>query len=193
MSTMMKELVKKEWASLCEVLKSKMDETYCPYRSILCGSWCNPYAIDTLPDEELGLGMCDEVIYTITENGNYRDETENTHYGSCKVDMMKPRWKYMADNEYVIKEVIEFELDNCMFVRLVLFQPYPYDSPPTDMSRIEFAFGKMTFGVSYILPWHVWEQHREEIETIFKDSVVILLKPSNMTYEDLWENMSILA
>jgi len=193
MSTMMKELVKKEWKKLGELLKRtvNVEEKKCYDWSKLWVSFCNPHTSIIMRDVEVGLELSDDIIYTLTENGRCQDTVESD-YGFCKLDVMKPRWEYMTDNGFIIKEVIEFEFDNRVYVRLVLYQPPQYECPPTDMSRIEFAFGNITFGVSYIIPWCVWQQRRKEIESIFEPSEVIVWNPTNLCEND-WENITTVA
>lgn len=181
LSSMMRSLVKKELSAMYTILKKVNVYTIRKEKKlynccILNGSGCEDFCEDT----------GEEVIYTLNENCvvDMLDHTIS-QYGSCNVDVIKPRWVFMADNGYKIKETIKFQFESARYVRMVVHISSTFNGPQGDISRIEFAFGKITFGVSYILPFYVWEQRCEEIKDIFTDrktgpSVVI---PVNLDWD----------
>lgn len=156
----MKSMMKKELSAVCSVLKKANVHTVHQEQQmynccILNGPGCedNDY----------------EVIYILNENGVRLGDHNRSQYGSCKLDLIKTRWVHMAENGYNIKETIKFQFESASYVRMVVHVTNHFDFSQGDMSRIEFAFGNIIFGISYILPLYVWELHCEEIEDIFRD------------------------
>lgn len=189
LSTMMKTLMNKERYELYVVLHKvsicKEENLYdCCFESE-----CNK----VLYDEEHEMELSDEVIYALNEN--YMELCNHTAEGSeyryCTIDAMNPRWEFLAENGYKIQEVNDFSFENILYVRMVLHLPYNYDGPSIDLSRIEFAFGKITFGISYIIPLYVWKQRQSEIEAMFRGKGNLTEVPTSCMNGD-WENVSII-
>lgn len=191
LSTMMKSLMHKEWRGVSAVLQKinvcKQDNVY----DCCFGSECHK----SFYDEEDGLEMCDEVIYTLNEN--YMELCNQTatctEYRYCTVNAIKPRWEFLAENGYTIQEVIEFTFKHTQYVRMVIHLPCNYDDHPIDISRIEFAFGKITFGISYIIPLYVWNQYQSEIDSLFTytENITMFTSHDNGDWEKVLPSINI--
>lgn len=165
LSSMMKSMMKKELFALYTVLKKVNVYTVREEKKMF-----NCCILNGLGREALGQDTGHEVIYTLNENCIVGvGDITTCHYGSCAVDIMKPRWMLMSENGYNMKETSKFLFESEWYVRMVVHVTNQLNEPQGDLSRIEFAFGKITFGVSYILPLYVWDQRSEEIEDIFRD------------------------
>lgn len=164
-SRMMKSLMKKELSILHTVIKHANIYTIREEKKLY--ECC---ILNGLICKEIGEETSHEVIYTLNENCVVGGgDMTISEYRSCKVDVMKPRWTLMAENGYNIKETIKFQFESTWYVRMVVHVTNQFNDRQGDLSRIEFAFGNITFGVSYILPLYVWDQRCEEIEEIFRD------------------------
>lgn len=179
---MMRLMMKRELSIIYRVLKKvsvyilkEEDKLYC------CGIPYRTWGHIALDGEEETINPF-EVVYNTLNEENHPQTITDCEYLSCEIDVIKQQWVRMSENEYMIKEVIPFQFEQLLYVRLVLTKPFNYDGPTRDISRIEFAFGNITFGVSYIIPGCVWEERGHEIEAIFKDKIV---EPSYP--QDEWE------
>lgn len=162
-SRMMKSMMKKELSALHTVLKKVNVYTIREEKKLY-----NCCILNGLVCKELGEETSHEVIYTLNENCAVgQGDITTSEYGSCNVDVMKPRWTQMAENGYNMKETIKFQFESAWYVRIVVHVTNQFYDPQGHLSRIEFAFGNITLGVSYILPLYVWDQRYEEIEDIF--------------------------
>lgn len=107
-----------------------------------------------------------KVMHAPMEEVIYYDENQEI-FKSCRVDNMKTRWDYLADLGYKMTEIITFYHNNKAFIRIIISTHEPSSRGIRDISRIDFVLGKLTFGVSYIIPMNVWEKRSEEIKNIF--------------------------
>lgn len=161
LSSMMKSMMKNELSAVYTVLKKVNVYTVRQEKKLYHCCILNGSGIE----EDTG----HEVIYTLNENLVRLGDHITSDYGCCKVDAIKSRWIRMSDKGYAIKETVNFKFENELYVRMIVHVTNQFDDPQGDISRIEFAFGNLTFGVCYIIPWYVWDQRREEIEAIFGD------------------------
>lgn len=93
----------------------------------------------------------------------YYDVNRDT-FASCDVNNMKTRWDYLADSGFVIKEIITFYHNHKAYVRIIVNKT---STNFNHVSQVEFALGKCTYGVSYIIPLTVWERRGKEIIELF--------------------------
>lgn len=93
----------------------------------------------------------------------YYDVNQDT-FASCDVNNMKTRWDYLADSGFAIKEIITFYHNHKAYVRMIIDKT---SKNFNHVSQVEFALGKFTYGVSYIIPSTVWERRGKEIVTLF--------------------------
>lgn len=88
-------------------------------------------------------------------------------FTSCNIDNMKTRLDYMADIGFRIKNIITLYDNNKAFVRLLIFDPEITTTDIKYLSRVEYALGKINYGISYIIPMNVWEKRGQEVINIF--------------------------
>ena len=93
----------------------------------------------------------------------YYDVNRDT-FASCDVNNMITRWDYLADTGFVIKEIITFYHNHKAYVRMIINTT---STNYNQVSHVEFALGNFTYGVSYIIPFTVWETRGKEIVTLF--------------------------
>lgn len=89
-------------------------------------------------------------------------DVNRSSFASCEVNNMKTRWDYLADCGFTVKEIITFYHNGEAYVRMIIRSTYF-----NPVSPVEFALGKNTNGVSYIIPLSVWERRCKEIITLF--------------------------
>lgn len=85
-------------------------------------------------------------------------------FASCDVNNMKTRWDYLADSGFAIKEIITFYHNHKAYVRMLIVNTTQNFN---QVSHVEFALGNFTYGVSYIIPFMVWEARGKEIISLF--------------------------
>lgn len=119
--------------------------------------------------DELHDVMCKSNIKYYHENNNeviYYD-TNQKIFASCTIDNMKTRWDYLGDSGYKITDVISFYHKHKLFVRMIVDDPERTTKDFCDIAKVEFALGKITYGISYVFPITVWEKRNNEILSIF--------------------------